>query len=361
MEVQTLSLVQALVAGGHEVVTLCCFEHTESMKDEYMRAGARVVLMSPEGGSPTKGLSLVRNLFVGLREVIRGWHPDVAHVQYTAQGAIPVIFLRLLGIKKVVATAHTSADIHPSTGVLGFVARRLLTAFTCMTRRAEYSFFGSSSLYSPDTPLSKHGNHFTIYNSLPPYIEVTRSKRQFFWPPMMGVVSRLEEVKGMDLLVPAFALVHRMEPEVQLLVVGDGSLRPLMERQVRELGVMDCVRFLGRQPQDRLRAYYDSIDILLMPSRSEGFGLTAIEGMARGCVVVASSSGGLPEVVKDGETGVLHKPGDGDDIAHKVLSLIHDPAAMERLSQAAVRRAEEFTPARQAPLIRSLYDAIEKL
>lgn len=71
------------------------------------------------------------------------------------------------------------------------------------------------------------------------------------------------------------------------------------------------------------QAYYDKIDVLLMPSRSEGFGLTAIEGMARGCVVVASDTGGLPEVVTE-DAGLLHRPGDEADMADKVLSLLAD-------------------------------------
>ena len=60
------------------------------------------------------------------------------------------------------------------------------------------------------------------------------------------------------------------------------------------------LKFVGRQEQAALQSYYDKIDVLLMPSSSEGFGLTAIEGMARGCVLVASNTGGLPEVVREG-------------------------------------------------------------
>ena len=119
----------------------------------------------------------------------------------------------------------------------------------------------------------------------------------------IGVVSRLEPIKGMDLVVPAFSKIHAMNPNTHLLVVGDGSLRPLMEQQKNNAELNEVVKFAGVQPQEALQTYYDSIDVLLMPSRSEGFGLTAIEGMARGCVVVAANTGGLPEVVSDGKVG----------------------------------------------------------
>lgn len=77
----------------------------------------------------------------------------------------------------------------------------------------------------------------------------------------IGVVSRLESIKGMDLVVPAFAKVKAAHPEVRLLVVGDGSLRRQMEQQVQAAGIIDSVEFVGSQPQKVLAQYYDRIDI----------------------------------------------------------------------------------------------------
>lgn len=190
----------------------------------------------------------------------------------------------------------------------------------------------------------KRGNHFTIYNTLPGYISVADTGRRLKsgQPKVIGVVSRLERIKGMDLVVSAFARIHAQYPGTRLLIVGDGSLRDMMERQVVDSGLSDCVEFAGRQTQDRLQAYYDKIDVLLMPSRSEGFGLTAIEGMARGCVVVASDTGGLPEVVTE-DAGLLHRPGDEADMADKVLSLLADSDRLTRLSAGAIVRASIFS------------------
>lgn len=104
------------------------------------------------------------------------------------------------------------------------------------------------------------------------------------------MVSRLEHIKGMDLVVPAFAKVYDKHKNVRLLVVGDGSLLKQMEEDANRLYLKNIIKFVGRQEQAALQSYYDKIDVLLMPSRSEGFGLTAIEGMARGCVLVASNT-----------------------------------------------------------------------
>lgn len=357
-EIQTLNLVAALVAAGHEVTTVCYFEHSASMVANYERAGSRVVLLAPEGKRPVGVKSTALLLYKGLRRAMKSYKPDVAHVQYMAPGAIPIIILRLLGMRRIVATAHTAADIYPSLRLLHFVARHVLTAFQCITLRAEESFFGSSSLYQPSMELAHRGNHFTIYNNLPPYISIATMTRQHGKSLTIGVVSRLETIKGMDLVVPAFAEVHSVNAATRLLVVGDGSQRQLMEQQARDAGIADVVEFVGRKQQSELQRYYDQIDILLMPSRSEGFGLTAIEGMARGCVVVAANTGGLPEVVRDGEVGLLHTPESVADLAAKIISLASNPHIMHEMSENAIKYVAQYSFERYAQLIEDLYSKI---
>lgn len=354
-EIQTLNLVSALVLAGHEVATVCYFEYSQEMVENYKQAGSKVILLSPDSERPEGIKDTVRVLFNGFKNVLKCEKPEVVHVQYMAPGAIPIFILRLLGVKRIVATAHTSGDIYPSLKLLHFVSRYILTAFQCITKRAEESFFGSSCLYEPGMTLANRGNHFTIYNSLPPYIAIADTPKRFDKPITIGVVSRLEPIKGMDLVIPAFTRIYAKHAEARLLVVGDGSLRSLMEQQVRDANIAEVVDFAGRQGQDVLQGYYDRIDILLMPSRSEGFGLTAIEGMARGCVVVAADTGGLPEVVINGEVGLLHRPDDIDDIVDKLYTLFCDRALLEQLGSGAMVRATRFSMAMYSRLIADLY------
>lgn len=361
-EIQTLSLVQALVEAGHRVVVACYFEHAPAMVARYQDSGAEVRLLSPAGERSAGVAATVRHLWRGLRGVVREVRPDVSHVQYMAPGMIPILVLRALGVKSIVATVHTAADIYSPNGLrlIRLLNRRVLTAFQCITQRAERSFFGSSQLFSAEMPLRRRGNHFTIYNNLPAYMEVRGEPREFgdCGRLTIGVVSRLEHIKGMDLVVPAFAAVRREWPRLRLLVVGDGALRGEMERQVEELDLGEGVEFLGRQPQDALPGCYDRIDVLLMPSRSEGFGLTAVEGMARGCVVVAAATGGLPEVVRDGVDGVLCTPGSAASLAEKTLGLIASPQELSRLSRAAIARAATFSRSRYNTCISNLYQRL---
>ena len=104
--------------------------------------------------------------------------------------------------------------------------------------------------------------------------------------------------------------------------------------------------------------WYRRMDIVLMPSRSEGFGLTAIEAMANGCVVVASRTGGLPEVVQDGVVGLLHKVGSIDDMANKIISLIATPELLQKYSSEAIRYVRRYSFERYSQLFNGLYKRI---
>lgn len=357
-EVQTLSLVEALIASGYEVVVVCYFNYADAMVERYRKVGAKVELLSADGVRPSGVKATFMHLYKGLRGVVKATRPDVAHVQYMAPGMIPILILRALGVKKIVATAHTAADIYSPKGLrlVQWLSKNVLTAFQCITIRAEKSFFGGGSLFGKSTQLKRRGNHFTIYNNLPSYIQIRETPKVFNSKMLtLGVVSRLEPIKGMDLVVPAFAELVKSYPKCRLLVVGDGSQRELMKQQSLELGVADYVTFVGRQGQDALQSYYDQIDVLMMPSRSEGFGLTAIEGMARGCVVIASDVGGLPEVVTE-ECGALFK---SEDVADLVRVLHQEfNGDLPRKSACAIELAHRFSGEVYNDSIKELYNKI---
>ena len=405
-EIQTLNTVRALTQGGHNVTVACYFEHTPDMVARYRKAGANVVLFSPDSTRPT-GFRTIIFLYRHLRRIVKQLHPDVTHVQYMAPGATVILLLWLMGVKNIITTAHTAADIYKDLRLIHFIQRHCVRAFTCITELAERSFFGTSQLYTPKTKLNKR-NHFTIHNCLTRNEERTtkiaqRGKRSFdntssnrsqvaqlLLCPVgceermlsteqrnsliahpsslnvnrstfnvqrftLGVVSRLETIKGMDLVVPAFAEVLKRHPNTRLIVVGDGSLRSTMEQQAIELGCADHIIWAGRQPQDELDNWYSQMDIVLMPSRSEGFGLTAIEAMSNGCVVVVSNIGGLPEVVRDKMCGLLHRSEDITDMADKISSLISDEATYNQIRTQSLREVEKYSFEHYAELINDMY------
>lgn len=397
-EIQTLNTVQALVQGGNDVTVACYFEHSPEMVARYREAGAKVELFSPEG-KRTTGYRSIKFLYKHLRRTVKQVRPDVTHVQYMAPGATVILLLWLMGVKNIIATAHTAADIYKDLRLIHFIQRHCVRAFTCITKLAEKSFFGTSQLYTPKTELKKR-NHFTIHNCLTRNEE--RGTRKGFafdntncdWSQVarelscpagrkqrvlsteqrgtkslnanretlivnrftLGVVSRLEKIKGMDLVVPAFAKVLKEHPNTQLIIVGDGSLRTTMEQQAIELECANEITWVGRQPQEELNKWYSQMDIVLMPSRSEGFGLTAIEAMSNGCVMVASNVGGLPEVVRDGVCGLLHRSEDIKDMADKISLLISDEDKYKSLQAQSLSEVEKYSFERYAELMNDLYN-----
>lgn len=157
-------------------------------------------------------------------------------------------------------------------------------------------------------------------------------------PPVVGVVGRLSPEKGVDVALRAHRLVTRRLPDARLLIAGEGPRRGELERQAEQLGIGASISWLGyREP---IADVYRQLAVLLIPSRSEGLPNVALEAMALGVPVVATSVGGLPEVVKDGESGYLAPEGDAAALAAKVLCVLESPRLRRRLGQ---RAREEMT------------------
>lgn len=135
-------------------------------------------------------------------------------------------------------------------------------------------------------------------------------------------ISNFRAVKRVRDVVRIFAKVAAKTPSV-LVMVGDGPERPAAEEEARALGVSNSVFFLGKI--ETVAPLLASADVFLLPTSSESFGLSALEAMASGVPVVGSDSGGLPEVVTNGVTGLLYPVGDVDSMAAGVLSIITDP------------------------------------
>lgn len=158
--------------------------------------------------------------------------------------------------------------------------------------------------------------------------------------PVLAMIGRLHAVKGHQDLLAMLPEIVRGCPRALLLVIGDGPERPACEALARSLGMSGHVRFLGRRSDvPRLLA---AIDLVLMPSRSEGLGLAAIEAVAAGRPVIAFAVGGLPEVVVDGVNGRLVRSGDHQAFASAVVETLRDPAQRLSYARGAASSAQHF-------------------
>jgi len=174
--------------------------------------------------------------------------------------------------------------------------------------------------------------------------------------PRLLCVGRLIPIKGHLVLLRAVAQARARVPELTLDVAGRGPLQPALKAYARELGLEEAVRFLGFVSP--VQEAIERAAIVVVPSIGEGFGMVALEAMERGRPVIASAVGGLPEIVADGETGIVVPPGDADALAEAIVTLAGDLERAAAMGRAGRGRAlAEFPPGRCAERIEELYRA----
>jgi glycosyltransferase involved in cell wall biosynthesis len=159
--------------------------------------------------------------------------------------------------------------------------------------------------------------------------------------PMILTVGRFAEKKGLAYLIEAMPRVLETHSGARLVMVGFGPLERELRTKVKELGIKEAVHFAGRLSHDELPVYYASADVFVLPSvvdqsgDTEGLGVVMLEAMASGTPVVASEVGGIPDVVQDGETGLLVPPREPQAIAEAICRLVEDAPLRSRLVEAA--------------------------
>ena len=364
-EAQTLYLVRALRSADYSVGVCCYFEANETVIQAFEREGTRVSpLRLGSSGQAHRLKSLLkvgRAVFTHLRQT----RPDVVHVQYLAPGLVSVLAARAARVPTVLATVHQPGDPYGAMARLSLrLAARLSTAFFCVSRAVEQSWFGDSALF--DFSSVGKRRHFTLYNC----VDVERfsdaasqagshAARETLGlgsRATVGVVGRLRREKGHAVLLEALSLVVRPVPDVTLVVVGDGQERAHLEERARGLGLDGHIVWLGARRPEELPGLYGVMDVVAIPSQFEGFGLVAVEAMAAARPVVAFATGGLTEIVADGISGKLVPPGDRIAFAGALVGLITDRKGAVEMGKAGCRIVQSrFSQETFSSLILSAY------
>jgi glycosyltransferase involved in cell wall biosynthesis len=268
----------------------------------------------------------------------RSHRPAVIHAHwFVPQGIVAVLVGRLLGIP-VVVTAH-GADVSGLRGWLWSAVRRAIgarcaamTAVSSDLKRKLEGVVSASGQPPLVMPMGVDSERF----GADPAAWADREKIVLF-------VGRLAEKKGLEYLLRAFPQVSAHHPDARLVVVGDGPLRGKLEALAQNLGLKGNVDFLGGKPPSELPRLYSSCRVFVGPSvvarsgDTEGFGLVFIEAFAAGRPAVASSVGGIPDIVVHGRTGLLVEPGSPDALAAAICELLDSPTRADRMGRVASR------------------------
>ena len=176
--------------------------------------------------------------------------------------------------------------------------------------------------------------------------------------PVILSVGRLEKVKGHKYLIEAFSILKKEVRNARLILVGDGSERGNLEGQAEKLGVIDSVQFIGAIGHDDIPHYYHKADVFLMPSLSEGFGITVIEAMASGIPIVTTNVGSLAELVEDKKTGLFALPASASSLAQTMRFVLDNPKAADLLIKEGVKKASGYSWNNIAARVSSMYKTI---
>ncbi len=300
-----------------------------------------------------RGLSVRRSLGL-LRRVhpLLAWRAGIVHVETSFLAPTVVEALRVSRIPVLVSLRGADVDERPaqdpewrawlsSSGGFGNLAFHAVSEHVRL--RAEALGVPASRIVT--IPQGIEPSDFEPAPPIPSRIVATGRP-----PSGLLLVARLSKEKGVDVAIRGLAALRSRGVAVDLSIVGDGPERPVLSRLVSDLGLEDRVAFLGERSPDDVRALLlasRGTRIAVQPSRFEAFGQSVLEAMAAGLPVVAARVGGLPELVVNGETGLLFEPSSPAAFADAVEALLSDRARAARMGEAGRRRAFERFPSAQ--------------
>jgi glycosyltransferase involved in cell wall biosynthesis len=321
-ETQLVALALALDPARYDRRIVVLKERND-FADALAAAGIPVVALRRRGW-PDLGVAL------RLWGEMRRFRPDIVHSFLFLGNLLAAFVGRLAGVHWIVVSQRCSYDatLPPFWRHVARLSHRLADCVVVNSRAAlaEERDAGFPSSRLVHVPNAARLGVFPDEGALGPSSG-----------PQVVAVGQLEAVKGHRFLIEAWPTVRRAHPDACLVLVGEGSARRALGEQARSLGVADAVDFAGfRSPAD---AFIAGGDVLVQPSLTEGLPNAVLEAMVAGRPVIASRVGGVPELVVDGETGLLVPPADPDALARAIIALLDDPDLRARLGAAGARRA----------------------
>ncbi len=338
LEMQTLKISQSLVDRGHNVTLLCPRDST--LEKEARNQNIKV---SPLFEKDLRSLSVMNQIKCLLQtntyDII---HTHLSHDLWTLVPA-----MRWIGYKAgFFLTKRMASSLNKTDSLHRFLYQRLDGIFTIS------NFIRQNVIDTcPVKPEKVHPllNSLDIDNYNPHHHDQAKIRKEFGIDqktPVVGIVGRFTPMKGhIEFIHGAQQIKNKMGSNIIFLIVGKASYgEESYEREIRDLVTRlqldKQVVFAGHRHD--IPRVLTAIDILAFPSYKESFGNTLLEGMAMKLPIVASNSGAVPEIIIDGQTGLLVPPKDANLLAEKILYLLRNPAMCQKLGNAGRKRVEKY-------------------
>jgi glycosyltransferase involved in cell wall biosynthesis len=367
--VKVLHIIDHMGLGGEQrVVQDLCFMHGPEVEPLAWSLRSHELPGTPERMAAagvayrTFGLAASNPLPVlGIRRAVRETGPDVLHLHLEASTLVGALAAFSLAPRPLLV-ASVANDPYRQIGFHRWAGRRL-------ARSMDLHITHSRGIR--DSVLRAYAGRPRRVEVVSLGIDLDRFRRDLADParvagyrggaaPVVGAIGRLVPQKAMHVLIAATPALLEAHPALRVLIVGDGPLRADLEAQAARLGVAHAVRFAGYQ-EDVVSAYA-AMDVFVLPSRDEGFGLVFLEAMAVGVPVVGTRVIGSEDAVEDGVTGLLVPYADPAALAAAVRGILASPDLAGRLRDTAAERvrrvySREQCAARVEELYRELLEA----
>lgn len=276
-----------------------------------------------------------------LRQIIRDFHPDVVHTHSAKAGVLGRLAATQLQVPAVVHTVH-GAPFYPGQKPWARAGVRWAECWAAQRCHALISVADAMTTQLVAAGVAPREKFTTIYSGMDvePFLqadaqrEAVRASLGFSAEDLViGKVARLFPLKGHADVLTAAARLHERHPHLHWLFIGDGILRPALERRAQELGLADCVHFYGLAPPEQIPGLLAATDMVVHASLREGLARVLPQAMLAGRPVVCYDLDGAPEVVLPDVTGYLVPPSDPAALCQALESLILDSELRTRLGQ----------------------------
>ncbi|HEX3279722.1 MAG TPA: glycosyltransferase family 4 protein [Pyrinomonadaceae bacterium] len=340
LEEHHLRLCQALLARGSKPLLVFAAKLPPEIEDRFIQAGASVAAINYEDG--------FTNYSRELRKLIERHSIARVHIAFFDYFRAVAWLARLQGLKSIVYEMGNGGLFRATSWKkeLLHLRNRLMTA--PLERIIAISDYIKGQLIAAGVPEEKIAVRYLGVDNQRFRPDASAREvwaRKLSIPPdelIISTVSYLRPIKNPQIIVEACGLLAQRRLRAHLIVAGDGEMLAELKRLSERLGIADRVHWLGLVP-DPLSLLQAS-DLFLLATMGEAFGLALAEAMACGVPVVGSRAGAIPEVVKDGETGLLVNPMDPAALAEGIEKLGRDHVLRKQMAQQAVERvADHFT------------------
>jgi glycosyltransferase involved in cell wall biosynthesis len=361
------------LSGKHETILVHGLSYESGMTDLEKQIVENGIEKAKKNGVKVLSLpSMIRSIrpvkdfkaLLSLVWLIFKEKPDVVHTHSSKAGILGRIAAKIVGVPHIIHTPHG----HVFYGHFGFLASKIFLwvekVFSRLTDRivaltdGEKNDYINLSVCSPDKLLKIHSG-VDLKQFMQPNGNLAEKRRSLGLEQkeaVIGFVGWLIPIKGPEYLLKAMDYIWPEHPETSLVMVGKGDLDVDLRAEALRKNVNGKVKFLGwREDINELMPVFD---MLVLPSLNEGMGRVLVEAMAAGKPVVASRVGGIPDLVRHGETGYLVPPADDKALANGIKKLLDDPGRAKQMGQQGKEYCRQFSLEAMIEKLDDLYSGL---